>query len=299
MRIRTIKPDFFKDEQLAELTPFARLLFIGLWLMADRDGRLEDRPKRIEAEILPYDFQDVDALLKELADHEEHFIIRYEVDGKKIIQVRTFLKHQRINGKEADTASLLPKCEAPEKQRGSNGEATGKQLGSNGEASLDDKPLKHLENVDKLEREAMGKQRGSNGEAVETVGREGKGKEGEGGSLELPPPPDGLLSQVKWIKEIRKEFAALRDVDIENALTGCPDEEARKSGMRDFGRDMIATLGPLPPIPSKKLRGYLYLAEKERAKTAPPSGGRTPGIENLTVEELIERANDAVARKGI
>jgi len=144
----------------------------------------------------------------------------------------------------------------------------------------------------------MGKQRGSNGEAVETVGREGKGKEGEGGSLELPPPPDGLLSQVKWIKAIRKEFAGLRDVDIENALTGCPNEEQRKSGMRDFGRDMIGAL-EVPPIPVKKLRGYLYHAAENGAKTTPAASGKTPGIENLSAEELVERGNDAVARKGI
>jgi len=46
-RSRNIKPGFFRNEMLAECSPLARLLFAGLWCLADRFGRLEDRPKRI------------------------------------------------------------------------------------------------------------------------------------------------------------------------------------------------------------------------------------------------------------
>ena len=52
MRIRTRKPAFFKDEDLADLPPLTRLFFQGLWPMADRDGRLENRPRLIKAEVL-------------------------------------------------------------------------------------------------------------------------------------------------------------------------------------------------------------------------------------------------------
>ena len=55
MRARNIKPGFFKNDTLAELEFAARLLFIGLWGLADRAGRLEDRPKKIKAEVFPYD----------------------------------------------------------------------------------------------------------------------------------------------------------------------------------------------------------------------------------------------------
>ena len=47
-RARNIKPGFFKNEFLAEMPCEVRLLFIGLWTLADREGRLEDRPKRIK-----------------------------------------------------------------------------------------------------------------------------------------------------------------------------------------------------------------------------------------------------------
>jgi hypothetical protein len=104
--IRTIKHEFFVDENLAEVSFAARLLFQGLWVLADRCGRLEDRPKRIKAMVFPYDEVDVDQLLAELADHRERFIVRYEVEGLQLIQVRTFERHQRPNQREP--ASALP-----------------------------------------------------------------------------------------------------------------------------------------------------------------------------------------------
>ena len=67
-RLRTLKPGFFLDDELADCPPLTRLLFAGLWVIADREGRLEDRPKRIKTETLPYDDCDVDAMLDELFD---------------------------------------------------------------------------------------------------------------------------------------------------------------------------------------------------------------------------------------
>ena len=104
MRTRTIKPAFFKNEELAELDFAARLLFIGLWGLADREGRLEDRPKRIKIEVFPGDNVDIENLLDQLA--ESGFILRYMVDDKKYIQVINFAKHQRPHANEV--ASEIP-----------------------------------------------------------------------------------------------------------------------------------------------------------------------------------------------
>ena len=104
-RARNIKPGFFMNEDLAEIDAMGRLLFIGLWTIADRDGRLEDRPNR-----------DTDALLNDL--QEWGFIRRYDgqrVTGEpvKIIQVINFSKHQNphINEKKSE---LLPYNATPE-----------------------------------------------------------------------------------------------------------------------------------------------------------------------------------------
>ena len=67
-RIRTIKPEFFLDDELAELPMVARMLFVGLWTIADCEGRMEDRPKRIKAQILPFDDCDIDGALQSLND---------------------------------------------------------------------------------------------------------------------------------------------------------------------------------------------------------------------------------------
>src|SRR5690554_1498618 len=96
------------NEELADLEPFARLLFIYLWMLADREGRLEDRPKRIKAEALPYDHAvDVDALLDALQSAE--FLIRYVANGIACIQILTFLEHQKPHQNESP--SVLPSVE--------------------------------------------------------------------------------------------------------------------------------------------------------------------------------------------
>jgi hypothetical protein len=104
MRARNVKPGFFQNEQLAELPIPARLLFAGLWCMADREGRLEDRPLRIKMHIFPADMLDVEPLIAGLA--EQKLIVRYVVDGKRCIWIPEFLKHQRPHHKEAE--SVLP-----------------------------------------------------------------------------------------------------------------------------------------------------------------------------------------------
>lgn len=92
MRSRNIKPGFYKDEDLVECSIAARLLAPGLWMMADRAGRLEDRPKKIKMEIFPADMIDVEPLLQEL--HDRKHIIRYTVDGERYIFIPGFIEHQ-------------------------------------------------------------------------------------------------------------------------------------------------------------------------------------------------------------
>ncbi len=102
-RIRNIKPDFFLDEDLANLGLGARLFFIGLWTHADKAGRLEDRPHKLKAVIFPWEHLDVEGLLNEL---DGKFICRYEVEGRRYVQVVNFFKHQRPHHTEAE--SVLP-----------------------------------------------------------------------------------------------------------------------------------------------------------------------------------------------
>ena len=103
-RARNIKPGFFCNDGLVELPFEVRLLFIGLWTLADREGRLEDRPKRIRMEIFPGDDVNVDQALGMLA--KAGFIVRYEVEERRYIEVLNFAKHQNPHPREA--ASTIP-----------------------------------------------------------------------------------------------------------------------------------------------------------------------------------------------
>ena len=105
-RARLLKAQFFTDEILAELPYAARIVFAGLWTLADREGRLEDRPKWIKLQTLPYDDENIDSLLSELAS--AGFIQRYTVEGKAFIQIRTFTKHQTPHMREPESTIPAP-----------------------------------------------------------------------------------------------------------------------------------------------------------------------------------------------
>lgn len=84
--------------------------------MADRKGRLENRPMRIKAELFPYDSCPVQALVLSLS--EKGFITLYESNKQSYIQINNFEKHQFPHHREAD--SLIP---AQVKPRASLGKA--------------------------------------------------------------------------------------------------------------------------------------------------------------------------------
>lgn len=110
-RKREIKPSFYMDEDLAECSVWARLLFPALWQLADREGRLEDRPAMIRIHAFPYDNLEglslsVHEMLNELARPRKHcpdgdaFILRYVVGGRAYIQIKNFKEHQRCHPNE-------------------------------------------------------------------------------------------------------------------------------------------------------------------------------------------------------
>ena len=99
MRARGLKPSLFKNEILGAADPIYSLIFEGLWCLADREGRLEDRPLRIHVEINPYrdsasTVQALDWLVL------QGFVIRYESGGAKFLAVANFRKHQQPHIKE-------------------------------------------------------------------------------------------------------------------------------------------------------------------------------------------------------
>jgi hypothetical protein len=145
-RIRTIKPEFFMDEDLAELSPLHRLLFIGLWTEADREGRMQDRPRTLKAKLLPWEGCDIEPLLGDL--DRAGLIHRYEVGGAHFIAIPGFTKHQRPHPKETG-CGYPPPPSREKKRQAANARPTmlhatrvvtrgeGKEILDNGKESLD------------------------------------------------------------------------------------------------------------------------------------------------------------------
>ena len=101
MRIRTIKPEFWRSEDIAALSIEDRLLFIGLWSYVEDNGVGRDEPQLIQCDLYPLDtFTEASVRthggLMRLS--QQGLITRYEgPDGRKYLQVNSWDKHQKIN----------------------------------------------------------------------------------------------------------------------------------------------------------------------------------------------------------
>ena len=105
-RARNIKPAFFDNDLLADIEPLGRLLFIGLWTIADYKGDLVYREKRIKAQLLPYDNCDVKNIMINL---DKSGFIRFYSDGDSIyLNIVNFSKHQNPHKNERLKGSSIP-----------------------------------------------------------------------------------------------------------------------------------------------------------------------------------------------
>ncbi len=109
-RIRTVKPELFRHEELfdAEKTyqlPL-RLAFIGLFTCCDREGRFRWRPKQLKLDIFPYD-TDVDMARVLDALVTRGFVVKYACGTDEMYGcIPSWHKHQVINHRES--VSVLP-----------------------------------------------------------------------------------------------------------------------------------------------------------------------------------------------
>lgn len=163
-RIRTIKPEFWTDEKVVELSAFARLLFIGLWNFCDDDGRMVCSPKRIKMQVFPNDELNCAALVDELRING--VIQVYSVNGVEYLQVIQFSKHQKIDKR---SASKLPSPPNP--------------------AESPRPPPNHPDGM-----EGNGMDQGMEGNSVPS----GTGDESPDGKSEEPKTPEQLTKDELW-----------------------------------------------------------------------------------------------------
>jgi hypothetical protein len=112
-RIRTIKPEFFRHEELFEAEKVSklplRLAFAGLFTAADRQGRFRWQPRVLKLDVLPFDDIDFAKVLDAL--DERGFIVKYEIDDEFFGHIPSWCKHQHINQREAESVIPAPDSE--------------------------------------------------------------------------------------------------------------------------------------------------------------------------------------------
>jgi len=175
-RIRTIKPEFFRHEALSDLEVeypdlHPMLVFIALWGHCDKQGVFPWRVKQLALDILPFIWEGHigDTLGRSLMCLRDGGLIQQGESGGKLYGIiPTFLKHQRITGKEGQEVSKYPE-------------------------------LKDISIVD-----TPGTHRGHTGDTLGMTGREGKGREeegkgkgGVGGEAAASPPAAAAASPRK------------------------------------------------------------------------------------------------------
>jgi hypothetical protein len=95
-RIRSIKPEFWTDPDVVAMPMETRLFFIGCWNHADDFGVLRDDPERLRLQIMPADQVNAVAIIDELVERR-HLLRMTAPDGTKVLVVRTFCVHQKID----------------------------------------------------------------------------------------------------------------------------------------------------------------------------------------------------------
>jgi len=117
-RSRNIKPSFFKDADVVGCSVEARLLFAGLWCLADYKGRIKYRALEVKMELFPADNIDIDYLMAELC--RANLIEMYKDTRKDsehydstLVQVRSFEVHQNPHKNERQDSKGNPAKHLP------------------------------------------------------------------------------------------------------------------------------------------------------------------------------------------
>lgn len=101
-RSRQIKPEFFEDLKIAEVSVDARYLYIGLWTHMDRQGVCDGDARYIKRAIFPYDDAITLARVKELVAElvRAQRVVGFAYEGREYLYSPTFARHQTFHHRE-------------------------------------------------------------------------------------------------------------------------------------------------------------------------------------------------------
>lgn len=266
-RIRTIKPEFWLNEELASLSDRARLLAIALLNHSDDKGLFLANPALVRAACFPFDEHSQNVLggLQELS--RIGYVEVRECSGKTIGRVVNFLEHQRID--KPQKSKLIALWE--------QGEPQGNAVNNEDSAQFQD----HSKNVPGILPEDS-----ENVPRPERKGKEGKGKDQAVATAPSPPEKvwgtlptkDGSEWELKdsfW-QELVKAYPR-HDIYAECKamkiwLISNPAKQKTPGGMKRFVNGWLSKAEPTKPDPAanKRPRGKMYweIAAERHAREA-------------------------------
>ena len=293
MRIRTIKPEFWRSDDIAALSVEDRLLFIGLWSYVEDNGVGRDEPQLIQCDLYPLDtFTEASVRthggLMRLS--QRGLITRYEgPDGRKYLQVNSWDKHQKINRPSKPRfpqynaenctlteGSLSPHCtltegSLPEQGTGNREQGTGKNplLG----------PLPETEAAESASAETQTVAADA-APATATTSKPSKPSKARGTRLPDGWQPDPAL--VDWTRANAPAAANSLEVDrFRDYWTAQPGAKGRKTDWAATWRNWARrcqeqhtqpTRGPAPrSTTTDRVNGWLALADSLDPTRQPPS----------------------------
>lgn len=198
-RIRTIKPEFFRNERLCTLPEVTHYgMAVGLLTYADDEGYFNANPGLIKGEIFPLREPSV-SIIEMLAQLESiDFIQMFDgKDGRRYGRIVNFLEHQKINRPSPSKIKKLVNKNEPS-------------------------PINHGELTEDSLPEGKGKEQGN--------GREGKGSL----ALDLHEPEGEILPGVDnaawcaWVdyrKQIRKPLKQVSMLAAQRELAAFGSEQ--------------------------------------------------------------------------
>lgn len=252
MRIRAVKPDFWRDGDSTGAWPIdEKLVYEGLWSIADDEGRLQWNTRQIRAELFPFPegalltrdgaSLDLEAVLSRLIAVRR--VALYQVEDRWYAWLPNFKKHQKISH---PAQSKLP---APPKDI----------LTSPGKLPEGSGNLPEPNHSGKLP------------EGSSAIGREGKGKEGSGvegsagerqlhsaplqplglkGDFEKPPSLAELWPRTERFRRlVQNTSAAWKMANGGSGLRYPSDQESIQQLEADLGKvDVAVAAGQVAPL---------------------------------------------------
>lgn len=162
-RMRSLKPEFWHDQEITRLPRDARLLYMAMWNLADEHARLQGDPRFLKGQAFPYDddltADTIDGLVADLVIAGK--VERYTVRGGIYLHLPKLPKHQRLDSDKVPSRLPGPDEADPERPPTPRSESRADESGKNPGQGVNQSALSMLHVAGGMEHVAGSMEQGS------------------------------------------------------------------------------------------------------------------------------------------